>query len=648
MPDPLMSPVQSGKTRAGTHSRIRLPGLDGLRAIGALLVLIYHLLPSAMPSGFIGVDVFFVLSGFLITSLLIDEAEETTRINLPAFWLRRFRRLLPAVATASIVCSAGALAVGKDALVALDRQVIGALTGTYNWVEIAAGTAYFEQSSPLLLTNMWSLGVEQQFYLVWPLLLLLVLKLSKKQRIGVALGIGGASALAFTLLAGGNLSRAYMGTDTHLWGLMIGAALAFALPKVLRGGSGSDPRAIEWGIAGIAGLLLLFGLALISPLPQLGPLTMILASCASALVIRSLIPSVSKTGPARILARILDAAPLRWLGERSYGIYLWHWPLWVLSFYAAPFADQRLVGLIVASLCVLFGALSYRFIETPIRREGFTAWVRRFIRTMRTAGPYRGGAMLALPSLLIGLALCAIIISPERSSAARAVEDGSAGVVTSIDPNTPTSGAGAAHSDEAESAVLPSRTPDASTSGEHSTGNSADSAQSSGSVSPQGPAITGEDITVIGDSISLGASSGLTEAFPGIAIDAQVSRSFQVAPSIVDTLSASGMLRNVVIVSLATNGLVTDEDIDELVNHLGTGRALVLVTAFGPARCTWIPPANEAIHRAAGRYAHVVVADWNALIAGRTDLLADDLVHPAGSEGVALYLEAIMQALAEL
>ena len=157
-------------------ARTRIVGLDGLRALAALLVLIFHLFPHRLGVGYVGVDMFFVLSGFLITALLLRERNVTGHTDLRAFWVRRARRLVPAVAVATVGSFALARCFGGDSLVQLRWQTLGALTGTYNWLEIVNGSSYFEKQSPLLLTNMWSLAVEQQFYLFWPLGLLLIIR----------------------------------------------------------------------------------------------------------------------------------------------------------------------------------------------------------------------------------------------------------------------------------------------------------------------------------------------------------------------------------------------------------------------------------------------------------------------------------------
>ena len=213
-------PAPYPATRAPRVKR-RIVGLDGLRAIAAFFVLAFHLVPGVALAGFAGVDMFFVLSGFLITSLLLEERAVHGRLDLRRFWVRRCRRLFPAVSVTVVGSAALALMVGGDALVALSRQALGALTATYNWVEIAAGASYFEQSSPLLLTNMWSLAVEQQFYLVWPLVIAAMMTWRRSRRCAVALGLGAVSVVWHAVVVNHDVSRAYMGTDSHLWGLML-------------------------------------------------------------------------------------------------------------------------------------------------------------------------------------------------------------------------------------------------------------------------------------------------------------------------------------------------------------------------------------------------------------------------------------------
>jgi hypothetical protein len=208
-----------------------ISGLDGLRALAVVAVIVFHLFPAALPGGYIGVDLFFVISGFLITTLLIAEHARSGKVRLGKFWLRRARRLLPALFVTILVIGSVIFFVRGDIAVGIGRQIFGAATFSSNWMEIAAGTDYFSSSIPHLFLNFWSLGVEEQFYLVWPVVALLIVAGIKRPKIGMVLALLFALAsggwMAYAYAHGASTTRVYYGTDTHFFGLMIGAFLAF-------------------------------------------------------------------------------------------------------------------------------------------------------------------------------------------------------------------------------------------------------------------------------------------------------------------------------------------------------------------------------------------------------------------------------------
>src|SRR5690606_5368450 len=224
-------PVATPATTPPTPRPPRFAGLDGLRAIAVLTVMLYHLTPGAMPGGFLGVDIFFVISGFLITSLLLSEHASTGRIRLGHFWRRRARRLLPALGVLLLVCCTAAWVISSDLLVGLGQQVLGATTFSSNWLAITAGRSYFDDTTPELLRNLWSLAVEEQFYLLWPLVVLLLLLVRwrwlRVTIIAVA-AVASAAAMAVLFVPGTDATRVYYGTDTHSFGLALGAVLALA------------------------------------------------------------------------------------------------------------------------------------------------------------------------------------------------------------------------------------------------------------------------------------------------------------------------------------------------------------------------------------------------------------------------------------
>ncbi|WP_128772592.1 acyltransferase family protein [Actinomyces oricola] len=616
----------------------RIAGIDGLRAIAVVLVLVYHLLPGALPGGNVGVDAFFVISGFLITTLLVAELRRTGRIALRRFWYRRLRRIVPALLVAMVTTVSIAGLLGGDVLLGVRRQVLSAATLVYNWVEIAAGSSYFDQTQPLLLTNVWSLAVEEQFYIVWPLVIITVLTGALRRRrtrlaglLALALAVG---SLGWTLWLGdygASPSRLYMGTDTHAFGLMLGAALALWHGRAADGAKVPGVGTIQWlartiaAWVGLGGLLVCArvgaeGLTRVDPARATTTL-LALGSVATALVLQGLTPEMTR-GARRghWLVALLDLPPMRWLGLRSYGLYLWHWPLWVLAFYGLPpTVGGRPVAAGVMVITVAAAEASYRFLETPIRRQGMLAWLRSVVGVGLRA---RATAACGVTSALLLMAF-ALSVQPTVSSAQAAIEAGQQAL-----------------SAAAVQSSAPSPTP-----------GDAPAAPEPGSAQEAPPApepVTGDQVAIAGDSVSLASAAPLGEILPGAVIDAEVSRSMYAGLATVQALDAQVGARPYVVVAMATNGTVDTAQLQEILDYLGPDRRLVLVTGFGPERATWIPPANQTVRDfAAANPDRVAVAGWDEAIGGHPEMLAEDLIHPSG-EGGAVYADIVYQALQSL
>ncbi len=347
-----------------------LAALDGLRAIAVAVVVAYHL--GALPGGFLGVDVFFVVSGFLITRLLLAEHERTGRIALVAFWRRRFRRLLPALLVVLVAVALGSRAwLPAWRLTSIRDDAFGALAYVANWRFVVSGQSYFSQGvGPSPLRHTWSLAIEEQFYVVWPLVVVAILATAGRagrRRVGAAaLAMAVASAVWMAVASGGaeDLSRLYYGTDTRLFALGAGAWLASwwdpaaargSLPEQLR-------RARRWSIAGAASVVPM-GVAVALAVTDEASFYrggFQLAAATSVVLVAGV-----ATGRGR-LARGLGHPVLVWLGRRSYGIYLWSWPTQVLATARLGLTGAGLAGVVVVVTLVL-ASLSYWLVEEPIR-----------------------------------------------------------------------------------------------------------------------------------------------------------------------------------------------------------------------------------------------------------------------------------------
>jgi peptidoglycan/LPS O-acetylase OafA/YrhL len=582
----------------------RLPGLDGLRAIAVAAVVVFHLVPGLLPGGGLGVDIFFVISGFLITGLLFSESDSTGRIRLSSFWSRRARRLVPALAIVVTVCCSAALLIGGDVLVGLGKQVLGAATFSYNWLAIASGSSYFSGATPELFRNLWSLAVEEQFYLIWPFVILLVVLLRRSwQRLAIFLVVAAASAVEMALLyvPGTDPTREYYGTDTHCFGLALGAALAVATHSMSR-------RPLEWPkwsrrLLPIPGAIALLGVIYLAVImPSDAPVAF-----HGGLALVAVLTAVAIWGaivPGSFLGAALDVAPLRWVGERSYGIYLWHWPVIVLLVAAFPkWQDSPtsglLMGFIAVAITVGAAALSYQFVERPIRRGGVRRWLGSGFRagSMRTLRIGAASFAILLVAVVVGGTSLAIKDAP---ASGRAQKDISAGKVAI-----------------ASARYLP----------------------------PPPPGSAGSNIVAIGDSVMLASAPALIRTFPGIDINAAVSRQMKALPGIVGVMLQRHQLRQILIVGLGTNGYINQSTLDQVRTMIGPTRQMIVVNVEEPR--VWEASVNQKLASFANNYDNVELADWYHAIKPHISILAPDHIHP-GPTGARIYAGAIQAALDRL
>jgi peptidoglycan/LPS O-acetylase OafA/YrhL len=578
-------------------------GLDGIRAIAVLGVIAYHLNIGWAKGGLLGVGVFFVLSGYLITDLLVSEYRRHGGISLGRFWQRRARRLLPALLVMLLVTVAWATLFDRSQLSGLRSDLLPAIFYFSNWWYIFHHVSYFaEYGPPSPLGHLWSLAVEEQFYLVWPLALLAALRWVRDRRLIVAgaLLVAAGSALEMALLYSpvSDPTRVYDGTDTRAFALMIGAALAFVWPRDRAFGaiSAGARRILEAVGAGSIAIILVFywRTGQYDPFAYRGG--MVLLSVCTALLI-----AVSVHPGARV-SSALGIGPLRWIGERSYGIYLWQLPVIVLTTHPGTRPSGLRDVLEVAAILAISG-LSWRFVEQPVRHGALgRLWQRLRQHDWSSLWPDRWG-WAGLGGVLTGCILCLLGLSGAVSGGVT-----TAAPMRSIRPP--------AHH------VDPATTPPP------------------GAGTTTAPPPLGRGVTAIGDSIMVDAAPYLEQMLPGIVIDAQVGQ--QLDQVDVAQLKANGDIGDRIIIELGTNGYFSTTQLEGLLNALGPMQRVVLVNTRETR--PWEQPVNQSISSVAHSYPNTTMVDWYDASAAFPQYFEPDGVH-LNSTGAQFYASLIVKAL---
>lgn len=614
-----------------------LRGLDGIRALAVAGVVVYHLGAPWMRGGFLGVDVFFVLSGYLITTLVLDEVEGTGRFSFRRFYARRARRLLPALGLLLLAMAGVAVAMPSEAA-ELRGDIAAAAGYVSNWWQVLAERSYFEMvSRPPLLQHLWSLAIEEQFYLVFPLVVLLALRAGRARVGQVAAVLALVSTVTMAVLAirgsapvPNDPSRVYFGTDTHSMGLLVGAAMATVwMPwrTWQRSGPwwrerGSSVRRFEAGVTDVLGVLALLGvLAAFVWVDEFSAALYRGGFLAFSLLAAVLVAAVAD--PAGILGRALGLQPLRWLGERSYGIYLWHWPVLMLTRPGVDLEASPWLATPLRLAAVLgIAELSYRCVELPVRNGS----LGRVLAGVRRPGGDGPRTLLRVVAAAVGLlivggaATAALAQVPGATTDAAAWRPGAQPTMTSLRPS-PTHTTTSAPTPTVTSTPTP--TPTVAV------------------VPPPPPPEEIGGASAFGDSVMLGAAAEL--AARGIAVDAVESRQFGTMVDQVRAVAAAGTLGHTVIVHGGTNGPIDEATLRAFLD-LTKDRRVYLVNVHVPR--TWAGYDNDLFARVVPEYPNAHVLDWNTLAGGHRDWLYGDDIHlrtGGGRDGYADWLAASIQ-----
>jgi peptidoglycan/LPS O-acetylase OafA/YrhL len=606
----------AGPARART-ALPHVPAIDGLRAVAVTAVVLYHLPVGWLPGGFLGVDVFFVISGFLITSLVTAEIRATGRIDLRHFWMRRARRLLPALLFMLAIVIAVSSIFARDALSLLATDTPPVLGYFTNWWLIFHHVSYFQSvGRPTLVLHLWSLAVEEQFYLLWPVIVLLVVgHRGRTRRIGwVALVGAVASSVWMALLfhSSGDPSRVYFGTDTHAGGLLLGATLAVALPPWTRSAEVKPSARRIMGIAGMAAFAGLVALMVTLNLNQVDSLTysggIQLATVLSAVIL------VVVSHPAVRGARVLATPVMQWIGKRSYAIYLWHWPIFELT---RPNIDVSLSGwpltLVRLAVVAVASDLSYRLVEQPFRtgvaQSAFRRlWARR--RPMSLAGATALAGILAL--LTVELTMAPAVI-PSPALAAGSTPAARTPIVPINKGLAPGTGSSSSPAKPAPGTIPATTRP-------------------------------ADDVLAIGDSVMLDAATDLKQDLgPATVVDAVVGR--QVADGIarLTDYRDAGRLTSLtgLVIGLGTNGPMSVSQCQQILSLTSGIPRVVFVSVRMPR--PWESITNNSLATCTARQPGVILADWYDASAA-PGILGPDQIHSSAA-GAALYASLISRVL---
>ncbi len=616
-----------------------IPGLDGIRALAVLAVIAYHFNFSWARGGFLGVDIFFVLSGYLITSTMLPLKGNQLTVSLKKFWIGRFRRLLPAAYVMIITSFVWAMLFHKELLHTLRGDALSSIFYSSNWWFIFHKLSYFDSfGSPSPLKNLWSLAIEEQFYVIWPLLLMIGLYVVKKQSKLAKIVFFGAicSALLMAILyqPGADPSRVYYGTDTRCFELLIGCWLALVWPMKRLSSqklSTSHMKKLN-AISFISFTIFLVSIMYVDEFQTFLYRGGMFLFCLNAAVLIACV-----CHPVSILGRILAWKPLCWIGSRSYGIYLWHYPVMVLGTPIHEIGNPsywRIALQLV--LIVTIAECSYRFIEMPIRKEGFWAYYRTyFVFNKKKWGSLTfsrkvSTVMVPLFLLVFFTGITGVVGEGQQSS------KDSYPTAIKINGDEPT----------ANPIKEPDKTTDnPSPSKEEEVADVPDietpkPEENETNVVPEKEDAY-QNILAIGDSVMIDIATSLHKVFPNITIDGKIGRQVSQAVKLAPNYASFNQSNNAIIIQLGTNGYFTNDQIDTLLAAFANAD-IYLVNTRVPR--SWEGKVNASLHQKSEEHENITLIDWHAAALNHPEYFAPDGVH-LEKKGVEVLTNLIQQSI---
>ena len=605
------------------RSKQYVTGIDGVRTLAVLGVIIYHLLPTTLPGGYLGVPLFLLISGYFVTLQLVRQMDQTGGIQLTKFYLKRLRRLYPVLIVMLTVTTAYITLFARDLLHNIKSTIATNLLWVYNWWEIGHGQSYFDRfngESPF--THLWTLGVEAQFYFLWPLILfMLFLILRKRSKIKWTVFIlAASSAVEMALLFDPqNINRVYYGTDTRAFSLLLGSWLALCWPIDRLNASLTAHAARILNGVGIGALLItLLGFF---TLPGQSSWTYRGGMFFYSLIGMILIATV--VHPGSHMNRWLTNPFFTWIGQRSYGIYVYQLPVMVFYERVVEIGRHPVINALVECLLILaISEFSYRLVEQPLAHYQWRylpASIRHWIDFKMH--DWHQWLKVGPVVIICFIALCGLML-PSKPAKKSAVQ-------TRIEKSRQATAAKNKQIAKGKTAKV--------------NVNSKSLQKKYGLTSNQLKAASELKVTAIGDSVMADASQDIQEIMPHAYVDAEVGRQGSATPAVIKDLKAKGQLQKNVILNLGTNGAMDSQTINDILTAIGKDHQVYWITPHVPTR-DWEQTVCDQIKQAAKQNANVHVIDWNQAANGHAEWFAQDKVH-MNEQGNAYFTRLIVKTI---